>query len=191
MTDVPKAKRVIGRKYLDFKNRIGTWDGRELRCEHGRQRYECKDCGGNGICTHGKKKSVCKLCGGSQICVHGRQRYECKDCQGNGICPHGRKKRTCRDCGGSGICQHDKVKTTCKECAIRYRSPVRPRKASSAASKITSPKNMPDAELDSSAVEGLFLLQSLRDGGQGSAASSPQKETEKAGSAGLDVKKEK
>ena len=83
------------------------------------------------------------------------------------------------------------MRTTCKECAIRCGSPVHPRKASSAASKITSPKNEPDAELDSSAVEGLFLLQSLRDGSQSSAASSPQKETAKAGLAGLDVKKEK
>eukprot|EP00964_Phaeocystis_antarctica_P062302 scaffold37315_cov58-Phaeocystis_antarctica.AAC.2 len=45
------------------------------KCEHGRQRTKCKDCGG-GIkkCEHGRERSKCKDCGGSGICEHGRQR---------------------------------------------------------------------------------------------------------------------
>ena len=27
-------------------------------CEHSRQRYFCKECGGNAICKHGKKKKL-------------------------------------------------------------------------------------------------------------------------------------
>ena len=26
-------------------------------CEHGRQRYRCKECGGSGICEHGRRRS--------------------------------------------------------------------------------------------------------------------------------------
>ena len=29
-------------------------------CEHGRQRYFCKECGGAGICEHGRRRYVCK-----------------------------------------------------------------------------------------------------------------------------------
>jgi hypothetical protein len=33
------------------------------KCEHGRQRSHCKDCGGGGICEHGRRRSGCKDCG--------------------------------------------------------------------------------------------------------------------------------
>ena len=49
-------------------------------CQHGRQRYQCKDCGGSSICQHGRARSKCKDCGGGSICQHGRLRYRCKDC---------------------------------------------------------------------------------------------------------------
>ena len=52
------------------------------KCEHGRERYYCKDCGGSGICKHGRQRSICKDCGGSSICEHGRERSRCKDCGG-------------------------------------------------------------------------------------------------------------
>ena len=35
------------------------------RCEHGRQRYNCKECVGAGICKHNRQRSKCKECGGS------------------------------------------------------------------------------------------------------------------------------
>jgi hypothetical protein len=49
-------------------------------CPHGRQRSQCKECGGASICEHGRQRSQCKECGGGGICEHGRQRYDCKEC---------------------------------------------------------------------------------------------------------------
>ena len=46
-------------------------------CEHGRQRSQCKECGGASICQHGRRRSRCKECGGSSICQHGRGRTRC------------------------------------------------------------------------------------------------------------------
>ena len=38
------------------------------KCEHGKQKSQCKECGGSSICEHGKQKSRCKECGGSALC---------------------------------------------------------------------------------------------------------------------------
>ena len=60
------------------------------KCEHGRQRSKCKDCGSSGICVLALLRARagaghnCKDCGGSGICEHGRQRSRCKDCGGGG-----------------------------------------------------------------------------------------------------------
>ena len=86
------------------------------RCEHGRERSKCKDCGGSSICEHGRERSRCKDCGGSGICEHGRRRSQCKDCGGSCICEHGRQRSRCKDCGGGGICQHGRLRSECKEC---------------------------------------------------------------------------
>ena len=69
-----------------------------LKCEHGRNRYACKECGGSRFCEHGRQRSVCKECGGGSICEHGRIHYQCKECGGSGICEHGRERRRCKDC---------------------------------------------------------------------------------------------
>ena len=53
------------------------------KCEHGRRRYSCKECGGSGICEHGRLRSKCKECGGGGLCEHGRQRSRCKECGGS------------------------------------------------------------------------------------------------------------
>ncbi len=91
--------------------------GRErAKCEHGRRKPVCKECGGSGICPHGRRKSRCKECGGSQICPHGREKRHCRECGGSAICPHGRHKRLCKECGGSRICPHGRQKHQCKEC---------------------------------------------------------------------------
>ena len=50
------------------------------KCEHGRQKSKCKDCGGSQICPHRNWRQYCKDCGGASICPHGRRRYECKEC---------------------------------------------------------------------------------------------------------------
>ncbi len=86
------------------------------RCQHDRQRHQCKKCGGSSICLHNRVKSHCKECGGSQICEHDRQRSRCKECGGSSICQHGRIKYECKPCGGSGICEHGRQRCRCKEC---------------------------------------------------------------------------
>ena len=90
--------------------------GCSKNCEHGRRRYFCKDCGGNGICEHGRNKYTCKECGGSSICEHGRQRKTCKECGGSSLCEHGRLRNQCKECGGAGICEHGRRRYSCKEC---------------------------------------------------------------------------
>ena len=86
------------------------------KCEHGRQKQYCKECGGSQICEHGKRKSICKLCHGSQICEHNRLKQICKECGGSGICEHNDYKARCKKCKGGSICKHSKRKSRCKEC---------------------------------------------------------------------------
>jgi hypothetical protein len=86
------------------------------KCEHGKKKSLCKECGGSGICEHGKRKDYCKDCGGSQICEHGKNKSSCKECDGSQICEHGKHKTYCKECGGSQICEHEKEKRHCKEC---------------------------------------------------------------------------
>ena len=49
-------------------------------CEHGKYKYQCKECKGSQICPHNRQKSRCKECGGSQICSHNREKNHCKKC---------------------------------------------------------------------------------------------------------------
>jgi len=86
------------------------------KCEHGRRKSRCKECGGGSICEHDKLKSHCKECGGSAYCEHQRQRHNCKECRGSSICKHDKRKSLCKECGGSAYCEHDKLKQYCKEC---------------------------------------------------------------------------
>ena len=86
------------------------------KCEHGKQKSQCKACYGSGICEHGSQKSRCTKCHGSQICEHGRRKQYCKACNGSQICEHGRHKSYCKACHGSAICEHGIAKYTCKAC---------------------------------------------------------------------------
>ena len=85
-------------------------------CEHGRQKDRCKECGGASFCEHGRIKNQCKECGGALFCEHGRRKDRCKECGGSSICEHGRRKDICKECGGSRICPHGREKNLCKEC---------------------------------------------------------------------------
>ena len=49
-------------------------------CEHGKYKYQCRDCKGSRICSHNKRKPQCKECAGSQICPHSRRKDHCKKC---------------------------------------------------------------------------------------------------------------
>src|SRR4051794_4769148 len=51
-------------------------------CEHGRLRYNCKECGGKGICMHGRRRVICKECKGTGVCEHGKSKYICQICIG-------------------------------------------------------------------------------------------------------------
>ena len=86
------------------------------KCEHGKQKRYCKECGGSAFCEHEKRKDRCKECGGSAFCEHGKQKYYCKECGGSAFCEHGKRKKCCKECGGSAFCEHGKRKEFCKEC---------------------------------------------------------------------------
>ena len=86
------------------------------KCEHGRTRYACKECGGSQICEHGRERCRCKECGGSSLCEHGRRRSHCKECGGSEICEHGRQRYWCKNCGGGAYCEHGRQRRRCKEC---------------------------------------------------------------------------
>ena len=71
---------------------------KRAKCDHGRIRSQCKECGGGSICQHGRHRSKCKECGGGSICQHGRERTKCKECGGGSICDHGRRRSGCKEC---------------------------------------------------------------------------------------------
>jgi hypothetical protein len=77
-------------KKINIKGRLLIF-----KCEHGRQRSQCKDCGGPGICEHRRQRSKCKDCTGSGICEHGRRKSQCKDCgvSGSKTINRGRKRK--------------------------------------------------------------------------------------------------
>ena len=49
-------------------------------CEHGKYKYQCRECKGSQICPHNKRKPQCQECAGSQICRHSRKKQTCKKC---------------------------------------------------------------------------------------------------------------
>ena len=49
-------------------------------CEHGKYKYQCRECKGSQICSHNKRKPQCRECKGSQICPHSRRKPYCKKC---------------------------------------------------------------------------------------------------------------
>jgi len=77
-------------------------------------------------CEHGKQKRYCKECGGSAFCEHGREKRYCKECGGSAFCEHGKQKRYCKECGGSALCKsswceiygNQKYKGFCLNCFI-------------------------------------------------------------------------
>jgi hypothetical protein len=83
------------------------------KCQHGRQKHKCKDCG-TGYCDHGRQKDKCRDCG-TGYCDHGRQERQYKDC-GTGYCDHGCRKIQCKDCGTG--CGAGKKMLNATSCAI-------------------------------------------------------------------------
>ena len=86
------------------------------KCQHGRVKSNCRECGGSSICPHDRIKYQCRDCGGSRICEHGRSRFHCRDCKGSSICEHNKQRNKCKDCGGASFCEHDRIRHACKDC---------------------------------------------------------------------------
>ena len=98
-------KKKTGKHLLQCnycRNYVNEWarlhSKRNKKCEHGRRRDQCKECGGSGICEHKRRRSECKECGGSQICEHEKIRSKCKECGGSQICQHDRRRDQCKEC---------------------------------------------------------------------------------------------
>ena len=51
--DKPKS-RMPGKR-----SRCKDGGGKRSLCEHGRQRYNCKDCGSGSMCEHGRRRRYC------------------------------------------------------------------------------------------------------------------------------------
>lgn len=86
------------------------------KCEHGKYKFQCVQCGGSQICIHNKVKSICKECKGSAICIHNRIKQHCNDCIGVSICEHDKRRSRCVQCKGGSICIHNKLKSRCIQC---------------------------------------------------------------------------
>ena len=61
------------------KNRPRPIRKKKKRCEHGRQKGRCKDCG-TGYCEHKRLKGQCKDCF-TIYCSHGRRKRRCRKCK--------------------------------------------------------------------------------------------------------------
>lgn len=117
MEKVPVKNRIIGEKYLRKGWQVIIWKGgRRFDCEHERDPYKCKECGGTGWCEHGRLQTTCKECEGGTICEHGKRRSICKECGGGYICEHDLQRSHCRQCNGSVFCEHGKYRPICKKC---------------------------------------------------------------------------
>ncbi len=116
MSETLKTKRKIYKcEHGRIKCRCRECGGGSF-CEHDKRRSDCRECGGGSICEHDRQRSHCRECGGGSICEHDRIRSNCRECGGGSICEHDRLQNYCRECGGTGICKHNKRKTRCKEC---------------------------------------------------------------------------
>ncbi len=109
-------------------NKKSSKNTKKKHCIHGKYKYYCRECGGNGYCIHNKMKTFCVECGGSSICIHKKNKYICKECGGKLFCVHRINKYKCVLCNSSSIsvhtikkkycikCEHDKIKKYCSEC---------------------------------------------------------------------------
>ena len=80
---------------------------KESKCEHGRIRSTCKECGGTSICEHGRQRSTCKECGGTSVSEQGRIRSQCITCN---------PKRACQNCFQVYVDPKYRFKPYCFRC---------------------------------------------------------------------------
>lgn len=84
------------------------------KCEHGRQKCRCKECGGSSICIHGKQVRYCKECGGSAFCEHQKLKLRCKECGGSHLCKN-------EGCDVRGMKKYDGY---CLRCCVYLRPDI-------------------------------------------------------------------
>jgi hypothetical protein len=90
------------------------------KCQHGRAKTYCFECGGGSLCEHRNRKSLCKYCKGGSICEHDKEKTRCVECRGGSICVHKKRKSCCVECRGGSICIHEKQKRNCRICNESY-----------------------------------------------------------------------
>ena len=69
------------------------------RCQHGKDPWDCIQCGNHSTCQHGRRRRQCVLCVGKGICEHHRRRIYCVQCKGDYTCDHQQRFSSCRICG--------------------------------------------------------------------------------------------
>ena len=69
------------------------------------------------LCPCGRQKANCKTCGGVSICPHGRLKH--RECGGSNLCTHEKLKDYCIECGGTQICECGIRRAYCEKCAKR------------------------------------------------------------------------
>ena len=74
------------RKDPDERKEYNRLYREKMKCEHNKQKPQCRECKGLGFCELGKNKSYCH------------------DCKGSGLCEHDKRKSYCRICNGSSFC---------------------------------------------------------------------------------------
>ena len=84
-------------KCLDSKNIS------QNKCKHGKQKAQCRECGGTSFCKHSIQKTTCRdpLCGGGgSFCTHNELRAYCRDSEckgGTAYCEHNIQRSKCRN----------------------------------------------------------------------------------------------
>ena len=80
-------------------------------------------------CEHGKRRCRCRECGGGEFCKHDMRRSRCKECGGGELCKHTKRKEYCKECGGKSLCKSSHCQTHvhtkkyqgyCVNCCIHY-----------------------------------------------------------------------
>ena len=61
-------------------DKMSEYKKTKYKCSHGKQRNQCRECGGVSFCTHGKRRNIFVDCGGSFYLQHDKQRQTCKIC---------------------------------------------------------------------------------------------------------------
>ena len=120
--DPGHGKRMSGRVYTT-KDGPRTWNGRRFLCEHGRQRSQCKECGGAISVSTGASASHASTAAAARSASTGGCAASARSAEARASASmHGRQRCACKECGGSSICAHGRERIKCRECHPNIRS---------------------------------------------------------------------